>query len=92
MVATLTNKMVIIKKPHRCWGCGGKFEAGSKMTYCFSVMDGDPSSSYWCEVCNSFLKKNIKDFDDGVGFGEFKGEEVYEKFKTEFKNEKSNLH
>jgi hypothetical protein len=81
MSTTLKNKYVKTRKPHRCWGCGQKFESGRTMKYVVNVDSGDFSSGYWCLACDRYLDKYGSDYDDGIAFGEFKGEEHYEEFK-----------
>ena len=80
----LKHKVVKIKKPRRCHGCNEKFEAGSEMIYYVGIFEGDFSTSYWCKPCNAYVIKYSNDFEDGIGYGELKGEEHYEKFKEEF--------
>jgi hypothetical protein len=88
MYCNLKYKEVKIKKPHTCWGCNITCVPGFKMKYSVGVCDGEFSTSYWCEICDIFLTKG--GFEDGVAFGEFKGESEYEYFKknTLFKKEK----
>jgi len=74
---------VKIKKPHTCWGCNVTCVPGFKMKYSVGVFDGDFSTSYWCEICDSFLTTGHFN-DDGVAYGEFKGEAEYEYFKKKY--------
>lgn len=61
------------------------------MRYCFGKFKGDLFSNYWCKVCDDFYKDG-KDFEDGVAFAEFKGEEVYKQFRQSYlKNEITTL-
>jgi len=39
-------------------------------------------NAYFCKCCNEFIKQS-DDFEDGIGRGEFRGEEVYEGIQIE---------
>jgi hypothetical protein len=55
-VATeLQNKTVITKKAHQCFSCYRKFPAGTKMTYFAGIYEGNFSSIYWCDTCDSIF-------------------------------------
>lgn len=83
MYCNLKYIEVKIKKPHTCWGCNVTCVPGFKMKYSVGVFDGDFSTSYWCEICDSFLATGHFN-DDGVAYGEFKGEAEYEYFKKKY--------
>lgn len=61
------------------------------MTNVVQVDGGEISSTYWCEVCKSYLDKNFKHFEDGIIFGEFKGEDHYEDYKKNYLCPKRNV-
>jgi len=82
MCYTLKHKEVRIKKDRKCWACGDTTVAGRKMLYIVSKIDDHFSDSYWCEVCEAFMRCGA--FDEGVTFEEFKGENEYYKFKKEY--------
>jgi hypothetical protein len=81
-VYTLKYKEVKVKKDRVCWGCGFTIESGRKMTYVVCVFEGDFGATYWCEICNSYLKS--RDFSDGVAQYEFRCENDYNEFKKDY--------
>lgn len=84
MSYVLKNKEVKIKQAKTCWGCGEKKHSGSHMTYVVTVIDSVFDTTYWCEVCNTYLIENSEYFDDGVRFSEFRGERDYDDFKKNY--------
>jgi len=79
----LKTTFVKIRKPRRCFACLTKFEKGQKMVNNVTVFDGDFGSEYYCECCWSFILKYIEP-EDGIGEGDFAGQDEYEKFHSEF--------
>ena len=84
MFETLKHKEVKIKKPRRCWGCGAGFEIGKFMTYVVCVDDGELLTSYWCEVCQAYIKTDLSAFEDGVAKYEFSGELDFHIFRKKY--------
>ena len=39
------------RKPHRCFGCGKTYPAGSQMVNAAYEDDGSVDSCYWCKTC-----------------------------------------
>lgn len=74
MTDVLTDKVVVTRKSHQCWGCGDTYEKGSKMRYNTYAEDGTMFSAYWCETCNHIMQNHYDywDLQDGVGFGDIK--------------------
>ena len=69
----LTLKIVKTRKPHKCWGCGKEYPAGTRMKYSVTVDQGDFNSSYWCDSCEEILSKlKSLEYEDGLAFGELK--------------------
>ena len=69
----LQDKIVKTRKPHHCWGCGKKFEAGVKLRYQVDAEEGTINSSYWCKVCDTTVKAEYDEqVDCGIGFGDVK--------------------
>lgn len=81
----IATKYVVTRKEHKCWGCGVKFPTKSFMVVTTAINDGEISSTYWCEPCNLFINEHSEDFEEGIAFGEFKGEEVYEEFVKQYR-------
>ena len=81
---TLKYKEVKIKKDRVCWGCGFTIDTGKTMTYVVFVDGRDFGATYWCEVCEAFLRKNHSDFEDGIAEHEFRGESEYYEFKKDY--------
>lgn len=74
MSYVLESKNVVIRKPHKCWGCGREFEKGSKLTFFKEVDAGDFKYSYWCKTCMTYSKSNMGT-DEGIEFGDLKYED-----------------
>lgn len=54
------------------------------MNYLVYVEDSDLLTSYWCEVCNAYFNSHSEYLDDGILYGELKGERSYEEFKQDY--------
>jgi hypothetical protein len=80
----ISSNRVWTRKEHSCWACGLKLPKGSDMHSTVWVDGGDITRSYWCLPCNAFLNENNQDFEEGVSFGQFAGEPVYEEFKQKY--------
>lgn len=78
MSTVLTDKTVITRKSHQCWGCGHVYEKGSKMQYNTYAGEGTVTSAYWCETCNYIIANHYDywDLDNGIGFGEVKDGDI----------------
>lgn len=57
------------RKPHRCFGCGKVYPAGSKMIHAAYTDGGRADSCYWCETCNEYMNRFFE-YGDEVGPGE----------------------
>ena len=66
----LTNKIVITKKPHRCWGCLRMFPINTAMGYISTAGFGTVIGSYWCNTCQEVLSKEDYQYGDEIGAGE----------------------
>ena len=76
----LRDKVVTTRKEHKCWGCGEKFEKGSKLRYQVDVEDGKLNDSYWCKVCDATVKESYEEqVDCGIGFGDVRDYESWGK-------------
>lgn len=84
MSITLKYKTVKIKKPRLCWGCGFTSDIGKSMNYIVSICEGDFGTSYWCEVCEEYLKASKGEFEHGVAQFEFRFEADYNNFKNKY--------
>ena len=78
----LKDKIVTIRKPHMCFGCGNVNEPKTKMRFTVSVDAGNLSSAYWCITCDKIIQKYYDDQDlqDGLQF-----KEVIERFPEAWK-------
>lgn len=81
---TLKDKNVKIKIPRKCWGCATTVRPGRTMKYNVSVIQGNFSTSYWCEVCDAYIRESNEDFSDGIAQYEFQGEFAYYQFKKSY--------
>ena len=52
MSKILRYKLVKIRKPHVCFGCGRHFEPPCQMISAAAAYDGTVESYYLCESCN----------------------------------------
>ena len=68
-MSCLKDKLVKIRKPHKCWGCGMEFPVGCILNYNVSMFEGEFCTSYWCPICSRILadKKARDYFIDGDG-------------------------
>ena len=71
----MSEKFVITRKAHECWGCHRKFDKGSNMSKQVATDMGGIWTTYTCETCHKLIKLNpIHNgcnvfYDDGDGFG-----------------------
>ena len=78
MATILTNKTVVTRKPHKCWGCAEIYEKGSTMRYNTYADEGSMHSAYWCETCDHIIKNwyNHWDLEDGIKEGSIKSNDI----------------
>lgn len=82
-----SEESVKIRKPHKCYGCGDKYEKGELLTVSKGITDGTFWSCYWCPICNSYIKSPLfhwEDHDDGIGPYELQENSNYEGFRKKF--------
>lgn len=60
------------RKPHKCFGCGKEYPAGSKMVNAAYVDGGSVFSDYLCPVCEEYMRRNFEPGDE-TGYGEIYG-------------------
>jgi len=84
MSITLKSRNVKIRKPRLCWGCGFTLDIGKTMNYVVSICEGQFGTSYWCEICESYLEAANGEFAYGVAQFEFRFEEDYRNFKRKY--------
>jgi uncharacterized protein (DUF2344 family) len=79
----LSDKTVKTNKPHMCFGCGRKFEKGTKMRRQVNTCDGI-CVVYSCKTCDELMTKHPKLFWDDMleMFNEFCVNESLEKGQT----------
>lgn len=70
-MTNLFDKVVTIRKPHQCWGCGAELKKGSSMRVVETVDNGEFGRAYWCKQCDDFVR-GLADWQkqDGFAFGE----------------------
>lgn len=65
-----TNKIVITRKEHRCFGCYRKFPAGTKLLSWSTLNVCDNTgyfTEYVCPVCHSLMHEDGYLSDEGFG-------------------------
>ena len=79
----ISNQKVKTRKPHKCWGCTEDIPVGTTAVVAVSKEDGEITSSYWCDRCDTFMN-NLDSFDrqDGFLFGELLNFNNYPKPKA----------
>lgn len=67
----LTDKTVVTRKPHKCFGCITVFPKGTEMQYQFSVHSNkyDGGSAYLCMKCLEHIRDNLDLQYDMAEFG-----------------------
>lgn len=55
MCNILSDKLVKIRKPHKCLMCGRDFPAGTSMHYQVNVFDNRINSIYTCTTCQELI-------------------------------------
>lgn len=63
----LRDKIVTIRRPHKCYGCGDMHWPGEQMESNTGVWEGEISTIYWCLICYPF--KNARGFWDNYEDG-----------------------
>lgn len=59
MIKTIKDKVVKIRIPHVCFGCGREFPKGTEMRYYFQYDGGGTISSYLCSTCQKVEEELI---------------------------------
>lgn len=73
MTTWLKNKIVTIRKPHRCWGCATLYPAGTQLTHIVAVNANGFNNSYWCPICKEVVRSiSDDDMEEGFAMGELK--------------------
>jgi hypothetical protein len=88
---TVSQKDVVTRKPHHCWGCTEEFPAGTKMGVVNDADMGTVKSCYWCCTCTDYITRYMHhdDVEDGFMYGELTRDESYYEFKEKKLNEKA---
>ena len=81
-MSNVSQDIVVTRKPHKCWGCAREFPKGSKMGVLVYAECGEIYSTYWCDTCRAYWDKHMRG-EDGIGMGELKGEEDWEKLRLQ---------
>ena len=58
---TLSNKMVIARKIHKCFNCMGDIQKGEKHRNMVDVIDGEIYSYRWCAKCCNAMMDDMMD-------------------------------
>lgn len=72
------EKRVCIRKERRCWGCNRRYPKGSLMND-ITTKDNKIDHTYWCEVCDDFLKTLT--YDEGFSLGDMWEYPNYKSFR-----------
>lgn len=67
----LREKIVKTRKSHKCWGCAEEYPTGSAMLSVTGAEDGTVATTYWCPVCEDYMRNYFEEGDD-CEFGEIK--------------------
>ena len=78
-------KHVITRKPHKCFGCGLEYPAGSDMVSAAYVEDKAAYGCYWCSTCEEYMRQHFE-HGDGTGYGE-----IYENDQEEWERIKKDI-
>lgn len=76
MGVQLSQKSVVTRKEHQCWGCAATFPKGTKMDRIVHA-DNGLSTTYWCDVCQAYWEDHMNE-GEGMGFGEIKANDPNE--------------
>jgi hypothetical protein len=52
------------RKPHRCFGCGKTYPAGSQMVHAAYADGGSVDSCYWCVTCIEYMRRYFNPGDE----------------------------
>lgn len=84
----ISERVVKIRKVHLCHGCGRRYSPGQSMKYLVGANDGDFHASYWCPICDEYMKTDSfswSNYDDGMGFGDLMEDDDYRVFRSKYK-------
>ena len=72
------------RKPHRCFGCGKVYHAGTEMANAAYADGGSVYDCYWCKTCEEYMHRYFESGDE-VGEGEIydNDPEQWEQLKAE---------
>ena len=70
MSAILRWQTVKARKPHRCFGCGKTYPAGTLMISAAYADGGQAYGCYWCETCREYMQENFAYGDEVTQEGE----------------------
>lgn len=59
-----TRRVKSSRKIHSCSGCDCKIPKGSAYTYFVGIYEGDFYSGHMCDICDKFISKYPRLFDD----------------------------
>jgi len=72
----LSEKTVMTRKEHHCFGCARKFPKGSRLQVITSVDGGEIGRAYWCDTCQEYWRKYMQ-YGDEIGYGDLKSEDEF---------------
>lgn len=85
------SKKVIIRKEHRCCGCGEKYKIGEELEASVWVDEGRIYTTYLCKICNGFLDSlpmserpdewDMFTLSDWDGYEEFKKKYLVDEYR-----------
>lgn len=82
MTDVLKNKLVITRKPHRCYGCDRMIPKGAEMTLQEGVNAGTWYRIYWCAVCVEVIFVKHDDYDEEMLPGWVKEDDIWEETRA----------
>ena len=78
----ISQKTVITRKEHRCFGCGRRIPVGSRMTRITYSTDRVLSTEYWCRVCSEYWRV-FMGYDDEISCGDLARDDDWEVIREE---------
>jgi hypothetical protein len=81
----LTDKHVLTRKPHLCWGCERDFPAGTTLRLVEAVDTEGFNRAYWCSVCQAVLADWHPDDCEYITRGDVKyvDPDIWEQYRDE---------
>ena len=87
MADILRWQTVKTRKPHKCWGCGKAYPAGSELTHAAYADGGTVYDCYWCPTCEEYMHRYFESGDECSEGKIYENDaEGWEKLKSEMED------